>query len=321
MKSKGVRELAFTHKNDGKSAREIAAMLKVSQGTIQLWFKQGPMHPMQGVRKIERANRRTLTPIQEGGLLPYIEAQPDSALSDIIDFVSNRYCVRISRNAVSRILKRNDTTRKRGTRQNIKYGREKGVRFLEDVKSSYTDSYASIDEMSVMLNLAPSYGYAKRGQRAVIRQPGKRTVSYMLTLCVSPKGVLHWDLRSGSITAEVFCDTLKRLPDGLTLMLDNARIHYASKCLIAKGLPTVKELAASKSISLKYIPAYAPHLNPVEFNFNTVRNLLRRKEAWTLRKLETALESLFRTDSFCQESQTKLFHKVIFWKPRSRRSN
>ena len=94
MKSKGVRELAFTHKNDRKSAREIAAMFKVSRGTIQLWFKQGPMHPMQGVRKIERANRRTLTPIQEEGLLAFIEAQADSALSDI------KQCINIFRSSV-----------------------------------------------------------------------------------------------------------------------------------------------------------------------------------------------------------------------------
>ena len=183
------------------------------------------------------------------------------------------------------------------------------------MQSLHSDSHASIDEMSVMLDLAPFYGYAKRGQRAVIKQPGKRTVSYMLTLCVGPTGVLHWDLRSGSITAEVFCEILKELPDGITLMLDNARIHHASKSLTAKGLPTVQELAASKSVSLKHIPAYAPHLNPVEYNFNTVRNLLRRKEAWTLDKLKRVFNILFKGDSFRQESQTKLFQKVVFGSP------
>lgn len=98
-------------------------------------------------------------------------------------------------------------------------------------------------------------------------------------------------------------------------MLDNARIHHASKCLSAKGLPTVKELAASKSISMKYIPAYAPHLNPVENNFNTVRTLLRRKEAWTLHKLDRALQNLFQGEMFCEKSQTKLFRKVVFGGP------
>ena len=219
-----MRDLAFAHKNYGKSTKDIAAMLRVSQRTIRYWFQQNPLHPMQGVRKIDRTQRRSLTGIQEEGLLAYIENQPGTTLAEIRVFISRRYCVDVSCKSVSRILKRSDITRKRGTKQNIKYDREKGVRFLEDVQASYSNSYASIDEMSVMLNLAPSYGYAKRGQRAIIKQPGRRTVSYMLTLCVGPKGVLHWDLRSGSINAEVFCQILRALPDGITLMLDNARI-------------------------------------------------------------------------------------------------
>ena len=75
------------------------------------------------------------------------------------------------------------------------------------------------------------------------------------------------------------------------------------------------ELAESKSISLKYIPAYAPHLNTVEFTFNSVRNLLRRKEAWTVDKLGNALEDLFKSESFSKESMTKLFKSVIFGGP------
>lgn len=57
--------------------------------------------------------------------------------------------------------------------------------------------------------------------------------------------------------------------------------EFASKCLVEKGLPTIAEVAASKSIALGYIPPYAPHLNPVEFCFNTVRLLLRRARPWT----------------------------------------
>ena len=81
--------------------------------------------------------------------------------------------------------------------------------------------------------------------------------------------------------SEVFSEFLGRLPDGITLMLDNARIHHASHSLRDKGLPTIVEKAEAKNMTLKYIPAYAPHLNPVEFVFNTVRQLLRSREAWT----------------------------------------
>lgn len=164
-----------------------------------------------------------------------------------------------------------------------------------------------------MLDVAPSYGYAPRGQRAVISQPSRRTVSYMLTLCVCPVGILYWTLRSGSI------DRRRNILPG---PLEVARRHHASarpgdEVLTRKGLPTVAEIAELKSISLKYIPAYAPHLNPVMFTINSMRNLLKRKEAWTVAKLGNALEELFISESFSKESMTKLFKivNVIFGGP------
>ena len=137
----------------------------------------------------------------------------------------------------------------------------------------------------------------------------------MLTLCICPVGVLYWNLRSGTVNAEIFCEVLQKLPNGISLMLDNAKIHHASRCLSEKGLPTVAELAKSKNITLKYLPAYAPHLNPVEYTFNTVRNLFKQRQAWTLAKLETALAEIFKLDSFSRDSMTKLFKSVIFGGP------
>ena len=51
---------------------------------------------------------------------------------------------------------------------NIRYDAEKGMSFLEDIRLIYNSLIASIDEMSVMINAAPTYGYASRGQMAVI---------------------------------------------------------------------------------------------------------------------------------------------------------
>ena len=139
-------------------------------------------------------------------------------------------------------------------------------------------------------------------------------MSYSLLLCVSPVGVLHWSLRSGTVDNVVFSDFLNRLPDGITLVLDNAKIHHATKSLIERDLPTVKQLAASKSITLKYTPPYAPHLNPVEFCFNTVRSELRKQKAWTEAKLVEAIQVIFRADKFSESSMDKLFKSInIIW--------
>lgn len=85
-----------------------------------------------------------------------------------------------------------------------------------------------------MLNLAPAYGWAPRGERAIIRQPGKRTVTYTLILCVCPIGGLDWSLRSDTVDSEVFSEFIGRLPDGITLMLDNAQMHHFPQDDLAK---------------------------------------------------------------------------------------
>ena len=89
-------------------------------------------------------------------------------------------------------------------------------------------------------------------------------------------------------------------------------IIHASISLKDKGLPTIAERAEAKNITLKYTPAYAPHLNPVEFVFNTVRQLLRSREAWTEVKLQKAMQDLFKTASFSKAAMTKLFRSVVW---------
>ena len=309
MKSKAIRDLATAHQIDGKSTAETAACLKVSQRTIQLWNR---IPALQGERNLDRSELRKLTREQEAGVLSYISGRAGTFLDEIVKYAMTQYSVAISRSTASNILTRNGLTRKRGTRVNLKYKPDKGMQYLERIRCLYSPMIASMDEMSVMLNLAPLYGYAPRGERAVIPQPSRREVSFMLMLCISPIGVLYWTLRTGSINSEVFCDFLRKMPDGLTLMLDNAPIHHAKNCLKERGLPTVKEVADSKSITLEYIPAYAPHLNPVEHTFNTVRNLLRRKEAYSENKFMQSVTDLFHSDSFSQDSMTKLFKSVVF---------
>ena len=131
-------------------------------------------------------------------------------------------------------------------------------------------------------------------------------------LCVCPVGVLNWSLRSGTVDSKVFSDFLQKLPDGITLLLDNARVHHASRSLTNRGRPTVMELADSKTIVLKYAPPYAPHLNPVEFTFNSLRQIVRGCEAWTELKLIETLHAAFKSEAFSQTSMSKLFRSVVF---------
>ena len=310
MRANSIRALAFEHLSDGATKSDTAKHIRVHRSTVYRWTRQGRD------RKKEarvRLNRRKLTLGQEREVLAALRKMPSMSLAQIAEYAISRFHVRISSRGVSNIISRNGFTRKKGTKLNIKYQRDLGSRYLEELRARYTPMIASLDEASFMLNLAPTYGWAPKGQRAVISQPGKRTVS--LLLCICPVGVLNWRLRSGTFDSIIFLDFLRQLPNGITLMLDNARIHHATKCLQDKGLPAVEELARSKSIDLMFTPPYAPHLNPVEYTFNTVRQLLRNQQAWTEAKLIRALTIALKSEAFSSASMTKLFRSVLWGGP------
>jgi bifunctional pyridoxal-dependent enzyme with beta-cystathionase and maltose regulon repressor activities len=51
------------------------------------------------------------------------------------------------------------------------------------------------------------------------------------------------------------------------LLLDNSKIHYTTEKLKELGL-SIERLVAEKNIILKYLPAYAPMINPAELCIN-----------------------------------------------------
>ena len=48
------------------------------------------------------------------------------------------------------------------------------------------------------------------------------------------------------------------------LIMDNLRVHKATKSCAKLKLPTIVELLASKNIEPIYLPSYTPELNPIE---------------------------------------------------------
>lgn len=157
-----IKNLALDRNDEGLSTAQIADILRVSQRTIQRWIQKGRT---QLPKRIPRPKSRRLTVQQGKGVLKFIEDNAGVFLDQVKDFVSETYGVSISSSTASRILSKNDVTRKRGTRVNTKYRPDRGTRFLEEVLLIYDSNpimSASIDQMSVMLNLAPTYVYARQ---------------------------------------------------------------------------------------------------------------------------------------------------------------
>ena len=73
MKTQSIRELAFSHKTDGRTTAENARIVKFYPTTIQRWTKQDFGRKMKAR---SRPGRRKLSADQEQEVLSYVENLP-----------------------------------------------------------------------------------------------------------------------------------------------------------------------------------------------------------------------------------------------------
>jgi len=78
------------------------------------------------------------------------------------------------------------------------------------------------------------------------------------------------------------------------LLLDNLKVHHATKSCQKEGLSTIKELMTSKNIEPEYLPPYTPELNPVELCFNFLRQNTEKKKPRTFEELEASIDKAIK---------------------------
>ena len=85
-----------------------------------------------------------------------------------------------------------------------------------------------------------------------------------------------------SIDKQIFKDYLKNdlfpnIESGSYLVLDNAKFHHDSKAEIAdKNIETIADIAKKFNITLLYLPAYSPDLNPIEKKWSQIKYWYRK---------------------------------------------
>ncbi|OCC14325.1 Mobile element protein [Dissulfuribacter thermophilus] len=128
------------------------------------------------------------------------------------------------------------------------------------------------DESGVRSDYHRGTMWGERGKPPVVKSTGA-CFSLNMISAISPRGHFRFMTVKGSVTAEVFCDFLKRLVNGMDqkifLMLDNHRVHHSKK---------VRELVSSLEGKLEifYLPPYSPDLNPDEQVWNHVKRKVSR---------------------------------------------
>ena len=142
-----------------------------------------------------------------------------------------------------------------------------------------------VDECGVHTSLAPTYGYAPRGERLHLLVPRNRGKNTTLLSSMTTGGMGPSLAVEGATTARVFETYVEKvlvasLRAGQIVVMDNLGAHRPRR---------IRELIEQQGCELLYLPAYSPDYNPIEEAFAKIKNLLRKAAA---RSKEALVEAI-----------------------------
>jgi transposase len=147
------------------------------------------------------------------------------------------------------------------------------------------ESLVFVDEMGAHTSLAPTYGYAPKGERLHLPVPRNRGKNTTLLSSMTTGGMGPSLAVEGATTARVFETYVEKvlvptLRAGQVVVMDNLGAHKPKR---------VKELIDGQGCELLYLPAYSPDYNPIEEAFSKIKRFLRKVGARTKEALIEAL--------------------------------
>jgi transposase len=270
--------------DQGKMQQEVAEDLGVSLATIGRYLKQRREVGHLSPKEIPGRPPKKAQPLEEG-LLPQLQAHPDSTFQQHSDLWEQATGMQVSRWTMGRAIRRLGWTRKKKSLEALEQDEEARTAWRELMGELEPDRLVFLDECGSNIALTPLYARAPRGERARGRVPRNRKKNTTLLASISLQGIGACMMIAGSANASTFETYVQQvlapeLKKGQIVIMDNLRAH--------KGA-FVRQLIEGKGCRLLFLPTYSPDFSPIEEAFSKLKTLLRRAQARTAEALEEAI--------------------------------
>lgn len=141
-----------------------------------------------------------------------------------------------------------------------------------------------VDETGSHIDLARTYAWAPRGQRAYAAKPRNRGQALTVIGAMSRYGLLATMTVVGGTDGAVFRSYVEQvlvpqLRPGQIVVMDNLKAHKVAG---------IREAIEAAQATVQYLPAYSPDLSPIELCWSKVKTVLRTRAARTQEALELA---------------------------------
>jgi transposase len=294
----------------GRSMKEVAETFGVSYSAVRQWNKKHASGGFKALASAQRGRRlgqgRWLSAQQESRLRRWIiDATPDQLQLPFMlwerravqELIEQQFQLRLPLRTVGEYL----------TRWGFSCQRP-AVRFYEQqpraVRRWLQETYPAIaararqqgaeihwaDETGVTTSSASGVrGYALKGQTPLLPRPA-RALRLNVISSVTNQGKTRFMIYRQNFTAQTFLKFLSQIVRGakgrrVIVIVDNLRVHHA------KPVQEWLELHRAQ-ITVEYMPAYSPELNPDEYlNSDLKANVHRRQRPRDMATLEENVRS------------------------------
>ncbi|XP_065645711.1 uncharacterized protein LOC136076165 [Hydra vulgaris] len=173
---------------------------------------------------------------------------------------------------ISRKLKRSDLSRKLVVHIDARYA------FASEINGISNEKLIYLDETVLNGQTNSTYGYLLRGAPAILQSSANRSKNVSLICIVLNIGVLAYETKIGSWNAESFCTFITTMLAPAIRNVDvEAPVLVMENCKFNRSL-SIRRTLASHGIIFKYLPAYTPHLNPIEEFFSSLKHTYKQRE-------------------------------------------
>jgi transposase len=141
-----------------------------------------------------------------------------------------------------------------------------------------------VDETGSHIDLARTYAWAPRGQRASAAKPRNRGPALTRIGALGVNGLGATMTVTGGTDGEVFRTyvdqiLVPQLRPGNIVLMDNLKAHK---------VPGIRDAIEAAHATLRYLPSYSPDLSPIELCWSKVKTILRTRAARTREALDRA---------------------------------
>jgi transposase len=297
---------------DGMTQAEAARVFGVHHNAVNRWIKRYREGGWAGLSERRRGRRPgeqpALSELQQQELIALVrDATPDQlglagflwTREAVSELISQRYGLGLARTTVGGYLRGWGFSPQRPQRRALEQNPVAVRRWLAETYPAIRAQAKReggvvlwLDEMGVRSDAAAGRSWAPVGKTPVIKGTGKRFRVNMIS-AISNAGRLRFRLFTGSFTAAVFIDFLRRLLRDcggrkIHLIVDGHPVHRAKRVSAWVG-------RHADQIQLHFLPGYSPELNPVELlNHDVKANAAGRRRPRSASELRAELQGYLR---------------------------